>query len=167
MYPFETQKINDTRNMFVVLAFLFGFLVLGSGICFAANTIALEAIHPQTNERSIYVVNISLDQEILPTAKILVTFPANFDLTEVIIAGSTTINGGFELLKEKSTVILKRSGLGRVIKHGEKVDVKFANVRNPSTPADNYTIKVEIQNTLEAKAIGKECRMKISAKALD
>jgi len=78
-----------------------------------------------------------------------------------MIAGSTTINGGFYLSVEKQVVIIKRSGLGREIPANEKVDVKFAIVKNPREPRDGYEIVVEILDETEKSIVKQEKLQKV------
>ena len=72
-----------------------------------------------------------------------------------MIAGSTTINGGFVINVDQQVVTMRRSGLGREIPANEKVDIKFAIVKNPKQASDNYDIKVEILGE-DGKSILKE-----------
>lgn len=158
MYLYETYKSYNASKYIIIITIL-----LSSNLLFGlpADSIIVNAIHSEIKATSIYEIDFSIGQEISPKAVIVVTFPENFDLSGVLIAGSTTMNGGFELSVEKTKVILKRSGLGRTIKPNEKVDVKFANIRNPAKPADNYKIKVEIKDDNNRTIIEKEKNIKI------
>ena len=161
MYLNETYK-NFGTGKFIFLVTVFSFLISFNAVKgIAADSIIVKAKHSDVEASSIYEIYFSIAQEIPQKAVIVVTFPENFDLAGVIIAGSTTINGGFEVTVDGSKVLLKRSGLGRIIKPYEKVDVKFANVKNPSEPADDYKIKVELKNESEITIIEKVETFKI------
>jgi len=112
----------------------------------ASDSLRVRAIPPETGAVSIYEVSFSLSQPLPADGSLILTFPQPFDLSRVVMAGSSTINGGFRVSVEGQRVILARSGLGRVIPANEKVDVKFANVKNPPEPRDDYAIRVEVLN---------------------
>ena len=56
---------------------------------------------------------------------------------------------------------MKRSGLGKEIPANNKVDVKFAIVKNPDQPADNYKILIEILDNGELNILKRETSQKI------
>jgi len=162
MYLNETLKNVETKKFTYVFFFINFFLIhVVSG--FSADSVLVKAKNNEADVKSIYEVQFSISQAIPSEAEMIVTFPEYFDLSEVLLAGSTTINGGFDLKVEAPKVIITRSGLGRIIEPNEKVDIKFANVRNPSKPADNYKIKVEIKNDLQGTIIEKEDTIKINS----
>jgi len=161
MYLNETYKNFGTGN-FIFLITVFSFLISFNTVQgMPVDSIIVKAKHIDVEANSIYEVYFSIAQEISQKAVIVVTFPDNFNLAGVIIAGSTTVNGGFKVTVDGSKVLLRRSGLGRIIKPHEKVDVKFANVKNPSEPADDYEIKVEVKNESEITIIEKVKTFKI------
>ena len=161
MYLFETCKDFDTKRSIFLLTFM--IVLMSSNLVWAlpADSITIKPRHANVNASSIYEITFSIGQEISSNAKIIITFPDAFNLSDVLIAGSTTINGGFKVMVESSKVILQRSGLGRTIAPNEKVNVKFANIRNPSEPADNYKIIVEIIDEKNITIINKEEIIKI------
>jgi hypothetical protein len=164
MYPYETYKKNDTRGKYLfVLMLLMGltFFTGNSVMAVPADTIEVVAKHPESGKSSIYQINFVISKPIPPKAIIRVIFPAEFDLSDLMIAGSTTINGGFDLEVDRQMVIMKRSGLGREISANEKVDVKFAIVKNPNQPGDNYKIEIEILDNEEINIIKQQKVQKI------
>lgn len=162
MSLFETKSLKKLAIGALVIATI-------SLICFIseplgaapADSVQVIAKHAEADANSIYQIRFSVARPIPPKAIIRVTFPAEFDLSEVLIAGSTTINGGFELLVDKQVVTLKRSGLGRTIPANEAVDVKFAIVKNPRRAADDYRIAVEILDEAEKTIIKKDEQQRI------
>jgi len=58
-------------------------------------------------------------------------------------------------------VTIKRSGLGRVIKPNEKVDVRFAIVKNPVRAEGNYALQVEVFDDNKNAIIQKQQTLKI------
>lgn len=164
MYLYETYKntVRGSRYAFL-LAILAGLIPFAgnSVIALPADTVEVIARHPELGERSTYQINFQISKPIPAKAIIRVTFPDEFDLSDLIIVGSTTINGGFDLSVNKQVVTMKRSGLGREIPANEKVDVKFAIVKNPGQPSDNYKIVIEILDAAEKSFIRSEKFQKI------
>ncbi|UCE07713.1 MAG: hypothetical protein JSW07_06695, partial [bacterium] len=146
-----------------VLMLLMGLMFSTSNFVVAApaDTIQVVPKHAQSGKSSIYQINFVVSKPIPPKAIIRVTFPEEFDLSDLMIAGSTTINGGFDLTVDKQLVTMKRSGLGREIAANEKVNVKFAIVKNPKQSADNYKIMVEILDEEEKSILKEEKLQKI------
>lgn len=161
MYLSETYK--NIRTIVYTLVILVGliFFAGNSVMAFPADTVEVIARHPESGERSTYQINFVVSKPIPAKAIIRVTFPDDFDLSDLMIAGSTTINGGFDLSVNRSVVTMKRSGLGREILANEKVDVKFAIIKNPDQPSDNYKIVIEILDAEEKSFIKSERFQKI------
>ena len=164
MYPDETFSNAKTRRYYLLML-IFSLLLVAviniAALAVPADTIEVVAKHPESGRSSVYQISFQVSKPIPAKAIIRVTFPDNFDLSELMIAGSTTIDGGFELDVNKQVLTLKRSGLGREIRANEKVDVKFAIVKNPKQPADNYRIVVEILDESEKSLVKKERLHKI------
>jgi len=164
MYLYETFKKSNTRcNYFFLLILNLTLLSFtnNSAIAVPADTIEVIAKHPESGKSSIYQINFVISRPIPSKAVIRVTFPDEFDLSDLMIAGSTTINGGFELAVNKQVLTMKRSGLGREIPANERIDVKFAIVKNPKEPADNYKIVIEILDETEKSVVKQEKLHKI------
>ncbi|MBN2008657.1 hypothetical protein JW960_04835 [candidate division KSB1 bacterium] len=162
MYLFETWRRNNTKPMF--LAGLLWLIFTQFGYALPPDTVQITPESTEAGQSSIYQIQFSLEQEILPNAAIIVNFPAAFDLSGVLIAGSATINGGFQVTVNGTTVTIKRSGLGKTIKANQKVDVRFANVKNPTTPAASYAVQVQVQNGNNVKIVDKTQAVRIDQK---
>jgi|GEM_PF-1938200 len=127
-----------------ILTFVvFSLLILLMNNLQAQESIGIKPIFPEVEAASIYEINFTPTKALPPDARFMITFPKAFDLSKVNMAGSPSINGGFRTQVEDSTVIITRSGLGRTIEVGEKVQLHFATVRNPKVMSD-YRVKVEI-----------------------
>ena len=161
MSLFETYKNHETEKIIFLFTFLMSLIFWSLARGVPSDSVVINAKNNKVEATSIYEVYFSIAQEIPPNALIIVTFPKGFNLSGVLIAGSTTFNGGFKVTVNDSKVIMKRSGLGRTIKPFEKVDVKFANIRNPIIPADNYKIEIKIKNEKEITIIEKVETIKI------
>ncbi|MBC8184256.1 hypothetical protein H8E88_24440 [candidate division KSB1 bacterium] len=167
MYLYETFKRSDTRiiKRFFITLILSINIVFGTST-FAApeDTVTVEVKNPRAEARSIYQINFLISKPISHKAIIRVRFPIEFDLSKLLVAGSNTINGGFEMTVENDVVTIKRSGLGREIKANEKVDVKFAIVKNPIKADDNYSVQVEVFDDNNDSIIQKQETVKILPK---
>ncbi|MDZ7331855.1 MAG: hypothetical protein ONB13_07850 [candidate division KSB1 bacterium] len=164
MYRYETQKVKFMKirwysNLIILLIVL---LTITSGSWAAlADSVKIIAKHPEIRNSSIYQVNFVLDKAIPAQAAFRIVFPIGFDLSDLMIAGSSTINGGFVLQVEGQTVTIKRSGLGKEIPPNQPVDVKFAIVKNPPQPADDYEIHVELLDESEKPILKTTTKHKI------
>ncbi len=164
MYLSETYKKSNTKCKFLlVLMLLIGSLISTSDLAIAVpeDTVEVIAKNPEISKSSVYQINFVVSKPIPPRAIIRVTFPDEYDLLDLMIAGSTTMNGGFILKVDQQVVTMRRSGLGREIPANEKVDIKFAIVKNPKQPADDYNIKVEILGEDEKSILKEDKKQKI------
>jgi len=161
MYLSETNK--NTGKIIYALVIMVGIILLAGNSVMAvpADTVEVIARHPESGERSTYQINFEVSKPIPVNAIIRVIFPDEFDLSDLIIAGSTTINGGFDLSVNRQVVTMKRSGLGKEIPANAKADVKFAIIKNPDQPSDNYKIIIEILDAEEKSFIRSEKAHKI------
>lgn len=164
MYLSETFRWNKAWGNYIFLLNLIitmlAFLIQ-SAMALPADSVEVIAKHPESEASSIYVVKFAVAKPIPAKALFLVTFPPEFDLSDLLIAGSTTINGGFEVSVQKQVVIIKRSGLGKEVPANQKADLKFAIVKNPALPADDYKILVEILDGNESTIFKAEKSQKI------
>ncbi|RMD89468.1 MAG: hypothetical protein D6813_10630 [Calditrichaeota bacterium] len=127
--------------------FFTGFVILfliRPSFAATADSVKIHPLQPQAESVSIYEISFVTTEELQPKAQIVVIFPAEFDLSKVKIANSFTINGGFNVEVQGNRVVLKRTGQGDTIPAGKKVEVLFANVKNP--PDRSYSVEVGIVN---------------------
>jgi hypothetical protein len=164
MYLSETFRGSETGfKSFLLLILMTTMLtfLMSSAMALPADSIEVIAKHPESAANSIYQVKFSVSKPIPASAMFRVTFPPEFDLSDLLIAGSTTINGGFEIAVEKQVVVMKRSGLGKELPANQTADLKFAIVKNPGKPADDYKILIEILDGAEKSIIRAEKNQKI------
>jgi len=149
MYLFETDKSNDTKMLHFFL--IFGIILTYATTLWSipADNVILYASDIGLNSKSSYTLELSIDKDIPATAIIVCEFPSSFELNNVIVAGSTTINGGFALRVKENKIILKRSGLGDVVKANSKVDIKFAEIKNPNIEFDDANVRIKITDDEE------------------
>ncbi|MEE4312040.1 MAG: hypothetical protein V2J62_09205 [candidate division KSB1 bacterium] len=163
MYPNETKRTAETRKVLTTFLFISLFVCMMAGHAQGADTVNIIAKNPEVLAKSIYTIEFDISKEIPPQATIEITFPAEFDLSGVLIGSSTTINGGFKLDVNETRIVLKRSGLGRIIGANEKVDVKFANVTNPPESKTDFELKIEIKNDAGESIIQQTDKLSIIA----
>jgi hypothetical protein len=164
MYLSETSYWSKAGGkyifLFILMTSMLTFLI-SSAMASPADSIEVIAKHPESAANSIYQVKFSVSKPVPSNAIFRVTFPQEFDLSDLLIAGSTTINGGFEISVDKQVVVMKRSGLGKELPANQTADLKFAIVKNPGTPADDYKILIEILDGAEKSIIRAEKNQKI------
>ncbi|MBD3290801.1 hypothetical protein GF337_18485, partial [candidate division KSB1 bacterium] len=93
MYLHETLRYFKTILLVIILIFTSVYMASA----FPADTIKVNARNGEAGGKSIYELYFSVSQQITPNATITVKFPEGFDLSDVAIASSTTINGGFQV----------------------------------------------------------------------
>lgn len=164
MYLSETLKTSDTRInrfFFIGIIILVNFVFGADSFASPEDSVKVVVKNPQAEALSIYQINFLLSKPISPSAEIKVSFPADFDLSKLLVAGSNSINGGFEMVVKDRVVTIKRSGLGREIKPNERVDVRFAIVKNPVRAKGNYALQVEVFDDNKNAIIQKQQTLKI------
>ncbi|MFQ5638327.1 MAG: hypothetical protein ACE5IR_10085 [bacterium] len=109
-----------------------------------ADSLRVQALNNQVNAATLYALDFTLADTLFSESIIEVVFPTGFDLSRVTLAGSKTINGGFDVDVREQTVYLKRKGRGRMNIPGEKVDVKLAIVKNPPTVQSKRYVQLKI-----------------------
>ena len=83
---------------------------------------------------TLYEFSVTLQQPLLPTAALVFVFPEEFNLTYLRMAGSSQVNGGFNVVVSGRTARIKRSGLGNEISANTEITFLFGNIKNPSKP---------------------------------
>lgn len=164
MYPCETSQKPDTykhQNNRLKIIFSLVIILLFQSLAFAADSVKVIVKNQQAKASSIYEVEFVASKPISPKATIVINFPEAFDLSNLQVAGSSTLNGGFNLKVENKELRLERSGLGREISPNEKVSVKFAIVKNPDRAGDEYNLEIEILNDQKQSIFSKEEKVSI------
>ena len=100
----------------------------------------------EAGKASIYELSFVTTDTLNANGQISITFPQGMDLSDLKIASSITINGGFKVRVEGQKVFLTRTGLGRVILPNEKVDIKFGIVRNPIQIDRPFSFQIEFDH---------------------
>ncbi|MCG8607198.1 hypothetical protein MJD09_19715 [bacterium] len=112
----------------------------------AQDSLSVTPSSSEAGEFAIYTLTFVTTDTLRPDGQVTVTFPPNMDLSGVKMAGSSTINGGFNVTRLGQKVVLTRSGLGRSIMPGEKATIKFAVVKNPIEAGVSLPVQVEFDH---------------------
>ncbi len=143
MSLFETLTRFETKFKVQV-----ALLIVLSGFFLSANARAQNSVtffpkDSSKNALTIYVLKFSLEKALPSDAAFRFLFSDGFDLSHVEIAGSSTINGGFEIEVKGQEVLISRTGLGDEIPAKKKAALKFALVINPDKAQENYPLDIE------------------------
>ncbi|MGH7595631.1 MAG: hypothetical protein ACREOI_04730 [bacterium] len=115
----------------------------------AANTtgrdsLTVQALRAQPGKPSLYELRFITTDTLARDAEIVVTFSRAFDLSQLEIAGSSQINGGFKLERKSQEVHLRRTGLGERIPPGRKVSLQLGLVVNPPDFSASHQVTVQL-----------------------
>jgi hypothetical protein len=108
------------------------------------DSLAVKALRAEPGKPSLYEVSFVTTDSLASNAIIVVTFPAEFDLSQLEIAGSSTINGGFTLERKGQEVRLRRTGLGAKIFPGKKVSIQLGLIVNPANLSASHRVRVQL-----------------------
>ena len=123
---------------------LLSLLVFTDG-AFAQGSISDTDLTAGATTNYTYNFTVGAAETLLPTEVITVTFPSagtGFDVSNVLIAGSTSIDGGFTASPSGQNVIITRDGTGTSVTN-QTVEITFGVVTNPTTIAGSpHTISL-------------------------
>jgi len=116
------------------------------------DSLAVKALRAEAGKPSLYEVSFVTTDSLARNAAIVVTFPREFDLSQLEIAGSSTINGGFMLERKGQEVRLHRTGLGKTIPPGKKVSIQLGLIINPANISASHQVRVQLPTAPSAAA---------------
>ncbi|HEB29435.1 MAG TPA: hypothetical protein ENI15_00975, partial [Spirochaetes bacterium] len=155
------SEINRTgRNVFLPGAlFLFlTFLFLSNQNAFSLplGNVTVTPTNSEVVNTTIYTVNFDVSGTgvINADSKILVAFPAGFDISGIVFVSSTTMTGTFSIGISGQTVTFSRPGGVNFIFSWDPADLTFANVVNPTTSGTAYTVSVETTTNADVRIDG-------------
>ena len=97
---------------------------------------------PRLEQTCLYSLEFNLPDSLLPNGAISIIFPETFDLSNVALAASTSINGGLATLVNGSEIIVFRKGEGDLKARGTRVDIKLSAIGNPKKGAGSHGLRV-------------------------
>jgi hypothetical protein len=146
----------DRRLSRVAFCALFSALVIGNSVWSqqkspvqaamnpGRDSLTVQALRAQPGKPSLYELRFVTTDTLARDAEIVVTFPRAFDLSQLEIAGSSQINGGFKLERKGQDVHLRRTGLGERIPPGRKVSLQLGLVVNPPDFSASHQVTVQL-----------------------
>ncbi|HEX9971735.1 MAG TPA: hypothetical protein VGD14_06655, partial [bacterium] len=109
----------------------------------------------QAGEYNIYTFNFTTSATgngttvgIPADGRMVITFPAGFDVLEVEIASSTNatvLNGGFSASGSGTTITVQRDSTGLPVAGNTAVGIKVGVIGNQTVAASNYSVTIESQ----------------------
>jgi len=142
---------------FKALCFLPVFISIMFGVMYGGQltSVSATAANNKAGATTIYTVNFRTSATgngtnvgIPEDGKILITFPAGFDVSEVEIASATDpalLNGGLIASASGSVITVLRDSTGTPVPADTTVGVKIGIVRNDTIAATNYSVNIETQ----------------------
>ena len=108
------------------------------------DSIKVTPLDPKVNVSTLYRLSFVVTDTIPTDAQFALNFPDGFDLSQVTLAGSKTMNGGFKVTVAGQEVVIRRQGEGATIYPDKKVNLLFSTVKNPDTSNANYLLQIRI-----------------------
>jgi len=108
------------------------------------DSLAVKALRAAPGKSSLYEVSFVTTDSLASNAMIVISFPKAFDLSQLEIAGSSTINGGFTLTRNGQDVQVRRTGLGAKIPPGKKVSLQLGLIGNPTSFSSSHQVRVQL-----------------------
>jgi hypothetical protein len=110
----------------------------------------LQALRAEANQPSVYEITITSPQVLEADAEFVLEFPADFDLTVLMVAGSPDMTGGFTLTREEQRVRVQRSGVGVRVAANTPVRLRLGAIINPGKLESDYQISVQARPAISA-----------------
>ncbi len=108
------------------------------------DSLTVHALRAEPGKPSLYELRFVTTDTLARDAEFVVTFPRAFDLSQLEIAGSSQINGGFKLERKGQEVHLRRTGLGEKIPPGRKVSLQLGLIVNPADFLASHQVTVQL-----------------------
>lgn len=136
---------NRVRILFVFSALFFTAMhsaLYSQGL----NFISVSAGNTAAGSSSIHTINFTTTTILPITGKIVIVYPAGFDISPASIVTQTGMDGTLTLTKAGTTITLTRSGV-TPLAGSSAVSVNIANVTN-STTSGSHTINIRTENAI-------------------
>lgn len=112
----------------------------------ASGDFAMRALRAEPGKASLYDLRFTARDTLDPLAEMIFVFPRDLDLSLLQVASSTSINGGFKILREGNVVRIRRTGLGETILPGTPVELKLGLITSPQNLAMPHDISFEVRS---------------------
>ncbi len=108
------------------------------------DSVRVTPLNLKTGKNTLYELTFTSPDTIGQNARFSLTFPPEFDLSMVSLAGSQTMNGGFSVTVKDSIIEIGRNGEGKPAYPGNELNLLFSVVKNPDIANNNYLILFRI-----------------------
>ena len=125
-------------------------VVVFIGVVFAQESLTVKASNSMAFTRTLYTVEFIASETIHSNASFEIVFPKEYILTNKILAGSRTLNGGLKTSVVGDTVVVSRTGLGSSVPAGTKVDIMLSDIINPGKEGDSYQLTLRLKSDRNA-----------------
>ena len=95
-------------------------VLLANGLAYGQTNATLRALNPREGENSVYELSFIPIDTLSENAIFIIILSNQFDNSEARIAGSSEMNGGFEVETRGDSIYISRSGIGQAIIPGDK-----------------------------------------------
>lgn len=112
----------------------------------------IQALHAEAGKPSVYEIVFTAREALTPEAEFALEFPEEFDLSQLQIAGSPDMSGGFTLLRDKQKALVKRSGLGQTVASGARVRLRLGAIINPKNFESNAAVAMQVRASAKSTA---------------
>ncbi len=150
------MRLNDKKKILQALAAgVAPVLILTSALWAQTTTLAevrLHALHAAPGKPSVYEIAFIAQETLTLSAGFVFEFPAEFDLSQLQIAGSPDMSGGFTLTRDKQKVRVQRSGLGQSVASGTLVRLRLGAIINPKNFASTGEVTLQVRASAQSAA---------------
>ena len=110
-----------------------------------AQEFKMKALAAEFAKPSVYEIALTTASALEPDAEFVLDFPAEFDLSQLQIAGSPDMTGGFTLTRDKQKVMVKRSGFGQRVASGTAVRLRLGAIINPKNFESSSEVTLQVR----------------------
>ncbi len=111
-----------------------------------SDSMQIVAVKAKPGKPSIYRLILRLSRPIPKDAVFELVFPEAFGLDLLEVAGAQGMKGGIQLAVDGQKVVLRRTGLGKEVRAGEKVVLKMGLIKNPPNLEDEYRVTLTVRS---------------------
>ncbi len=118
----------------------------------------LTATDVRPGKNAMYVIHFTCQTDLYAYDEIVVVFRSPVDVSNVLMAFSNKIIGGFAVNVKGDTVFVKRTGQGNTVTAGEMCDLSLATVINPDPVPEKveYIVMHRREEQILSKQVYKE-----------
>ena len=127
---------------FILFLVLFPLSIFGQNS--TVDSLVVQPLDSKINSNTLYKITFFSSVDIPSDAQIIMIFPSEFDLSQLSLAGSNKIDGGFLLTKDGQRIVVQRKGEGNIVGQRNKVDLLLSVIKNPRIENTAYQLQFQI-----------------------